>query len=61
MTNFIAFFLGASFINEPKLPITTFHTTDGSEPMTKRLCIEQNGHTYILALQGIVRVRRSLL
>lgn len=42
---------GTGFINEQKLPISTFHTSDGSEPLNKRLCIEQDGHTYILALQ----------
>ncbi|KFM77482.1 Cyclin-D-binding Myb-like transcription factor 1, partial [Stegodyphus mimosarum] len=42
---------GTSFLNEQKLPISTFHSNEVSEPISKRLCIEQDGQTYILALQ----------
>lgn len=52
LKHWLYFYIGAGFINEQKLPITTY-TSDGTEPLSKRLCIEQDGHTYILALQGI--------
>ncbi|KAF8766387.1 Cyclin-D-binding Myb-like transcription [Argiope bruennichi] len=38
-------------LNEQKLPISTFHSADVTDSLTKRLCIEQDGQTYILALQ----------
>ncbi|GFY35162.1 cyclin-D-binding Myb-like transcription factor 1 [Trichonephila clavipes] len=42
---------GTGFLNDQKLPISTFQSTDVGESLTKRLCIEQDGQTYILALQ----------
>ncbi|KAG8187703.1 hypothetical protein JTE90_000169 [Oedothorax gibbosus] len=41
---------GTGFLNEQKLPITAFQTADGSsEALNKRLCVEHEGQTYILA------------
>ncbi|GFT52462.1 cyclin-D-binding Myb-like transcription factor 1 [Nephila pilipes] len=42
---------GTGFLNEQKLPIQPFQSADVGESLTKRLCIEQDGQTYILALQ----------
>uniref|UniRef100_A0A2L2Y3E6 Cyclin-D-binding Myb-like transcription factor 1 n=1 Tax=Parasteatoda tepidariorum TaxID=114398 RepID=A0A2L2Y3E6_PARTP len=45
---------GAGFLNEHKLPINAAafnHPSDGSEGLAKRICIEQDGQTFILALQ----------
>ncbi|GIY58885.1 cyclin-D-binding Myb-like transcription factor 1 [Caerostris extrusa] len=42
---------GTSFLNEQKVPISSFQPTDVNDSLAKRLCIEQDGQTYILTLQ----------